>query len=489
MSLIIDGKKVRIFDIQLAEGEPDFWAFIDVGAWHGKTATIAMDKLPEDSKLLETIDQTDEIKGSDTLYKEKLRPQFHFTQKRGWNNDPNGLVYYDGQWHLFFQHNPYGWSWANMHWGHAVSKDLVHWEELPIALYPWTMAKDHCFSGSAVVDPDNTSGFQTGNRPVMVAAFTDTGAGEAIAYSNDQGRTWSYWDKNPVVRHSGRDPYIFWYAPGKHWVMALYEGAGGNQLAIYTSTDLKKWKYESKLPGYFECTNLFELAVDGKRDSRRWVAFGGDAQYAIGSFDGKKFSPDHEGKHQVHYGNFYASQVFNNAPDGRKVQIGWATIAMPGMPFNQMMSVPYELSLRTTDEGLRMFAEPVKELEKLWLKSVAKDNVTIEPGKPLDVTVGRQLLDFTAEFKAGNAKGFGVAVMGRWVGYDGAGKTLNGVPLKPVDGKIRLRFLVDRSSLEICGNEGRIAITARISPTRKASRSNSRPTAPRSSSASWKSMN
>lgn len=183
MSVSVDGRKVRVFDIQLADGTPDFWAFIDASAWKGKTAAIAVEKPAVNPKLLSAIDQTDEIKGNDTLYREKLRPQFHFSPKRGWTNDPNGMVYHDGQWHLFFQHNPYGWSWGNMHWGHAVSKDLVHWQELPIALYPWTMAKDHCFSGSAMIDSGNTSGFQTGNRPAMVAAFTDTGCGEAIAYT------------------------------------------------------------------------------------------------------------------------------------------------------------------------------------------------------------------------------------------------------------------------------------------------------------------
>ena len=377
------------------------------------------------------------------------------------------MVYHDGQWHLFFQHNPYGWSWGNMHWGHAVSKDLVHWQELPIALYPWTMAKDHCFSGSATIDSGNTSGFQTGNRPAMVAAFTDTGCGEAIAYSNDQGLTWTYWKNNPVVRHNGRDPYIFWYAPGKHWVMALFDGDGGNHLAIYSSGDLKQWKFESKLPGYFECTNLFELPLDGNKDNTRWVAFGGDAQYAVGRFDGRKFTPEHQGKRQVHYGNFYASQVFNNAPDGRKVQIGWATIAMPGMPFNQMMSVPYELSLRTTGDGVRMFAEPIKELEKLRRKSVVRSDLGIEPGKPLVMTAGSRLLDINTEVEVGKSKGFELAVFGRRVRYDVAGKTLDGIPLKPVNGKIRLRLLVDRSSLEMCGNDGRIDITVPFAPGEK----------------------
>jgi len=467
MSVSVDGRKVRVFDIQLTDGPPDFWAFIDAGAWQGKTATIAIDKLPGGSHGLEAIDQSDQIKQSDTLYKEKLRPQFHFSPKRGWTNDPNGMVYHDGQWHLFFQHNPYGWGWGNMHWGHAVSKDLVHWEELPIALYPWTMAKDHCFSGSATIDADNTSGFQTGGEKVMVAAFTDTGCGEAIAYSNDAGLTWTYWKNNPVVRHNGRDPYIFWYAPGRHWVMALYDGADGDHLAIYTSNDLKQWKFESKLPGYYECTNLFELPLDGNKNDTRWVAFGGNAEYAVGRFDGRQFTPEQQGKRQVHYGNFYASQVFNNAPDGRKIQIGWARIDMPGMPFNQMMSVPYELSLRTTGDGIRMFAQPVAELKKLRSKGITKEKSTIEPGKPLEVSVGSQLLDVSVTFAVDKAKGFSIVIFGREVRYDAVAKTLDSVPLQPIDGKLRLRFLVDRSSLEICGNDGRIAITRPFAPVEK----------------------
>ena len=136
MQVLVDGKAVRIFDIELAGAEPDFWVFTDLGAYKGKTATLLVNRLPESSRGLAAIGQADRIRDADTIYKEKLRPQFHYTQKRGWNNDPNGLVYTQGEYHLFFQHNPYGWGWGNMHWGHAVSRDLVHWHELPIAIYP-----------------------------------------------------------------------------------------------------------------------------------------------------------------------------------------------------------------------------------------------------------------------------------------------------------------------------------------------------------------
>ena len=159
------------------------------------------------------------------MYQEKYRPQFHFSPRIGWNNDPNGLVFYKGEWHLYFQHNPYGWNWGNMHWGHAVSTDLVHWTQLPIAIYPFKYG-DWVFSGGAVVDEDNTAGFKSGAEEVIVASYTSTGRGEAIAYSNDRGRTFTDYAGNPVVKHQGRDPKIIWYGPGKHWVMAVYDEEG-----------------------------------------------------------------------------------------------------------------------------------------------------------------------------------------------------------------------------------------------------------------------
>jgi fructan beta-fructosidase len=256
-----------------------------------------------------------------------------------------------GEYHLFFQYNPYGWRWANMHGGHAVSKDLVHWEELSTALVPWTQAVAHCFSGSAVVDERNTAGFQAGDEKTIVAAFTDTGCGEAIAFS--------------------------------------------------TSPNLKDWEYESRLDGFYECPELFELPVDGDPANTRWVAFAADAKYVLGRFDGETFTPEHEGKHQVHWGAFYASQLFTGAPDGRHIQIGWGRINMDGMPFNQMMTFPCELTLRTTDEGLRMLAAPVKEIELLHQRKHALQAVQVRPGESVTVATRGRLFDIRAEFEVG----------------------------------------------------------------------------------------
>ncbi len=204
MSVLIDGQSPRSFEIELADGEPDWWAFMDIGPFKGRKATIQVDKLPEDSTGLKAIDQSDRIKNSETLYREKLRPQFHFSARRGWNNDPNGLVFYKGEYHLFFQHNPYGWNWGNMHWGHAISRDLIHWEQLPEALYP----DEHgtMFSGSAVVDWNNTAGFQTGAEKVLVCIFTAAGSPftQGLAYSNDRGRTWVKYEHNPGTASPGR---------------------------------------------------------------------------------------------------------------------------------------------------------------------------------------------------------------------------------------------------------------------------------------------
>ena len=190
MRITIDGRVVQDFDINLATSEVDWWAKLDMSRYAGKTTTVNVDRLPADSKGLALVEASDALCHTQPLYDEALRPQLRFSQMRGWNNDPNGMVYYDGEYHLFWQSNPFGPKWANMFWGHAVSKDLVRWEELPVALYPRVMAAGHCFSGSANVDENNTGGWQTGDEKVIVAAFTDTARGEALAVSNDRGRSW-----------------------------------------------------------------------------------------------------------------------------------------------------------------------------------------------------------------------------------------------------------------------------------------------------------
>lgn len=465
IDLRIAGKNVRQFDAEIATSRKDvsFWSFLDVTAFKGKRATLTVRDATEEGFQLVT--QSDEIPGAARFFREKLRPQFHFSQKLGWNNDPNGMVYHDGEWHLYFQHNPYGWNWGNMHWGHAVSKDLLHWKQLPIAIYNKRRG-DWAFSGSAVVDENNTAGWQTGDEKVIVAAWTSTGRGECIAYSNDRGRTFTEYEGNPVIKHDGRDPKVFWYAPGKHWVMAVYNKSKehGNAIAFYTSKDLKDWKFRSRLQGYFECPELFELPVDGDDRNKRWVVFGADARYAIGRFDGKTFTPEHKDKHRVHYGAYYASQVFNNPPDGRRIQIGWAKIAMPGMPFNQTFSFPHRLTLRKTTDGTRLFAEPVREIEKLRKKSHTAEGQELNPEKPAAVRVSGQLFDIRAKFQIGSAKSVGLDIGGNRVTYDVKAQNLDGAKLKPVDGKVTIRVLVDRPMLEVCGNDGRVVITA---PRRK----------------------
>ena len=453
---------LREFEIELAGAEPDFWVFSDVSALKGRRITIHVGSLPEGSKGLGAIVQADAVPAAaNQMYREKLRPQFHFSSRRGWNNDPNGLVYHAGEYHLYYQHNPYGWKWGNMHWGHAVSTDLVHWKELPVAIYPHKFG-DWAFSGSAAVDADNTAGFKKGREDVIVAAYTSTGRGECIAYSNDRGRTFIDFEGNPVVKHGGRDPKIIWYAPGKHWVMAVFDESkeNGANVAFYTSKDLKEWEVQSHLKGYFECPEIFELPVDGDENNTRWVVFAADARYAIGKFDGKIFTPAHEGKHRVHYGSYYASQTFSNPPDGRRIQIGWAQLAMPGMPFNQAFTFPHRLTLRTTPDGIRMFAEPIKEIAKLRKTTHTVGSADLAPDAPKTVATSGELFEIRAEFAVGQAKAVGLDIGGNRVTFDVASSKLNGADMKPVAGKVTMQVIVDRPMIEICGNDGAVYITS-----------------------------
>ena len=368
-NLSFTAKGVDSLDVNvcIAQGEPQYWIYKDLSAYMGKKLKLTYSGPASD---LDKLYMADTIVGQSQLYKEKLRPQFHYTTRRGWTNDPNGLVYSNGEYHMYYQHNPYSTGWGNMTWGHAVSRDLVHWEEFGDVLHPDMFGT--MFSGSAVVDWNNTSGFGTKACPSPIVYAYTTHAQwqkQCIAYSLDNGYTLIKYSGNPVVdsheaagSHETRDPKVFWYG-GKdgHWVMALFEKDGNS---IYTSSDLKNWTYRSHLPGFDECPDLFCLPVDGNNDNMKWVTLGAAGVYMIGDFDGYTFKPE-AGRYQYTLGSFYASQTFSDIADGRRIQIGWGRISHPGMPFNSQMQLPTELTLVTTRGGVRLCSKPVSEVGSL----------------------------------------------------------------------------------------------------------------------------
>jgi fructan beta-fructosidase len=460
------------FDIHLSEEEPDYFVFLDLGQFQGQVIHVDIPALPADSKGPDLIKVSDQIAGSENLYKEPLRQQFHFSCRRGWNNDPNGLVFLDGEYHLYYQHNPYGWPWGNMHWGHAVSTDLVHWKELPIAIYPAEYG-DWAFSGSAIIDYENLSGFQSGDSPVMVVSYTSTGRGEVIAYSNDRGRTFSEYKGNPVIEHKGRDPKIIWYAPGKHWSAAVYHEENDKQwIAFYSSPDLKEWTYNSKIEGFYECPELFEINVDGT-DQSKWVLYGADGSYMIGNFNGNEFMPESE-KINFHHGDaFYASQTFNNIPgeDGRRIQIAWGRTDSPGMPFNQCMLVPVSLSLKKTSEGLRLLPSPVSEIAKIHLEPVTVPAQILDAGYyPSPAPLGATL-HLKASWEQGKKGITTLTLAGFKLKIDSSSRTVTmgekTANLPGKDGKISLEILLDRLSMEVFINQGEVYMPLYLSPDQK----------------------
>ena len=465
MSFKIGDRTVREFEIEYSEGAHDYLTLADVTAFAGQELTVQVDRLPGGPEALNAIHASDKKPAASQIYHEKLRPQFHFTSQRGWLNDPNGLVYANGKYHLFYQHNPYGWGWGNMHWGHAVSSDLLHWEELPESVYPAKFG-DWAFSGSAVVDPLNTTGLGEKKEGVetIIAAFTSTGRGECILSSQDNGLTWTELPENPVVKHQGRDPRLLWHAPTKNWVMALYDEHEGKQwITFHTSPDMRKWEFASRIEGYFECPDLFEAKVEGTEETR-WVLYGADGKYATGQFDGKVFTPD-GAKRQLWYGNFYAAQTYSNDPKGRIVQIGWGQgIEFRGMPFNQQMVIPVELTLHKSGDRIEMRAAPVSELKEL--RGIVNSHVS------LSTTNGQ-----TSESVFDNFEGY------RWsfsVKFDGAQEariqlgtlpiqidvaksTLScrdvTIPVRIENGEIQFEALTDRGSVELFLNGGAAAVS------------------------------
>lgn len=475
VSLKVGGKVERDLRIELADGTPDWWAYLDLAPFAGQKFTVGVDQLSEDSQALNQLRVTDQRLGATDLYREPLRPQFHFSPLRGWNNDPNGLVYFEGRWHLFFQHNPYGWNWGNMHWGHASSPDLVHWEESGDVLFPDALGT--MFSGSAVVDWKNTSGFGRAGVPPLVAFYTAAGgdnrlsAGQpftqCLAYSADGGRTWTKFEGNPILKNissGNRDPKVLWHAPSQRWIMTLFvEVKGVHTIQFFASTDLKQWQFLSQTDGFFECPDFFELPVHGGAsgaEPRKWVLTAASSEYQVGTFDGTRFIPEtpklpgHRGK------GFYAAQTYSDAPDGRRVQIGWGQMPSPGMPFNQLMCLPTELTLHAGAAGPRLRWWPVKELAVLRARSEVVPPGPLPPGKDPFAGFEAELAELEVDLELGEANECTVELRGTRLTYSRArGELALGdrrVPCPLREGRLRLRAFVDRTSLEVFAADGEV---------------------------------
>jgi fructan beta-fructosidase len=360
-----------------------------------------------------------------------------------------------------------------MHWGHAVSTDLVHWEELPIALYP-RGENDFPYSGSGVVDHENTSGWGEKGRPPMVIAFTSTGRGECIAYSQDDGATWTEFEGNPVVRHNGRDPKLFWHAQSKQWVMAVYSERPGTGpaaplregIAFHTSPDLKSWQERSFIEGFFECPDLFALPIDGDENRTKWVLSGAAGYYCIGEFDGARFIPESErlpapaggGAHATGM-MFYAAQTFDSHPAGHRVQIGWGLVATKGEPFSQLMSFPTQLTLRTTSEGVRLCREPVAAIRSLRTHTYDFPSGPLTTSAPLLGDLKGDAWDIDVVIRVGTIiRPISLSIGGDEYVYQSASQILSGpkgaMSIPITNGQVRIRVLVDRTMVEIFGDRG-----------------------------------
>ena len=397
-------------------------------------------------------------------YDEPWRPQFHFTPPLGWNNDPNGLSYRNGEWHMFYQHNPFGITWGNMHWGHAVSKDLVHWQDLGDVIAPDDAGP--MFSGSAVTDAAGTAGFGQGAH-VLIYTAAGKPHTQRIAWSLD-GRNYVKWPHAAVEGRldANRDPKVGWYAPGKQWTMAVYGEVEKRRhgVSLFVSKDLKHWEKASHVRGDFfdegrylyECPDFFELPVEGEKETR-WVLTAANRQYAIGTFDGRTFTPEAERHVQWrspgHINPVYAAQTFADVPYGRRIQVAWSHFdtragGRTDAVFNQGMSLPMELKLVRTADGLRLARFPVRELETL----------RAGPATPLAGFVGELAeVEFSCVPVADAVVTFdvrGVALV-----YDAVKGTLavNGKAVTwnlDAHGRLGLRMFVDRVGLEIFSLDG-----------------------------------
>ncbi|WP_106831267.1 glycoside hydrolase family 32 protein [Parabacteroides pacaensis] len=456
-----------------------------------------------------------------TLYREKYRSQIHFTPAEHWMNDPNGMVYYRGEYHLFYQHYPEKSVWGPMHWGHAVSRDLVHWEHLPIALYPDSLG--YIFSGSAVVDWKNTSGLGTPDNPALLAFFTyhnpeiEKAGGidvesQALAYSLDNGRTWTKYAGNPVLKNPGirdfRDPKVFWHEDSGQWIMSI---AAQQVIHFYGSKDALNWTYLSEFgqgvgchEGVWECPDLFPLPVQGTSETK-WVlivninpggpAGGSATQYFVGHFDGKNFRSNQQESRWMDYGkDNYAGVTWSDAPDNRRILIGWMNNwqyagEKPCVKWSGACTLPREMGLVKSGNGYLLTSVPVKELDKLQGETATWDKLKVE--KSFDLAKGLPFaqapvkLTFSLKEQPGSslADKYGICLKNKQgecmiVGYDNRNKLfyidrtnatgetfsdkfacIHSAPYQVQPDGTEWEVVIDVSSLELFVDKGRLVMT------------------------------
>ena len=438
---------------------------------------------------------------------EIFRSVYHFTPPSGWMNDPNGMVYYAGEYHLFYQHYPDSNVWGPMHWGHAISTDLVHWEQLPIALYPDSLG--YIFSGSAVIDWQNSSGFSTGDEPPMVAIFThhhpelsamgvDTAQYQSLAFSNDRGRTWEKFAGNPVLPNPGiqdfRDPKVFWHELSQQWIMIL---AVMDRIHLYGSPNLKEWTFLSEFGetegahgGVWECPDLF--ALTDPEGNEKWIMLvsinpggpqGGSAtQYFVGSFDGFEFIPEDDYTRWIDVGaDNYAGVTWSNIPasDGRRIFLGWMSNwdyaqVVPTYQWRSAMTLPLELSLTTVKNSPEVRSFPVREVLEFFEEDTSQTGRLFETGTWINLSgINGQLTTLTLS----NDTGEEVSIM---ISPENISINRNKSGIIDFDERFRkiqtfkhylevvqgMDIFIDKNSLEIFVNGGELAMTELVFPTK-----------------------
>ena len=450
-----------------------------------------------------------------TYYKEKFRPQFHFSPELNYTNDPCGLVYFQGEYHLFYQHNPFDMDQDpnRIFWGHAISSDLLHWRHMPVPLGPDEAGG--ISTGCGVVDWNDTSGL-FGGKPGLVLIYVyvryNVWEAPALAYSTDRGRSWvKLHGRNPLLSPGKtgqlKDTKVFWHEPTKRWIMLLTSDV----LRLYSSPNLLDWTAESEVTGVrSECPDLFELPVDGDESNTKWVINLAGRSYHLGSFDGHQFVPETEAIPMNFGPDAYASQSWSDVPDGRRIMIDWMMAwkysrrldIIPTRPWNGSMSIPRVLSLRSTADGPRLFQHFIEEIVSLRTESYSHAGAVVQDGQSFEPDFVGTCLEIELELALGAATRCGIEVMGSartvylfdhkphkidgegtTIGYDVTKQELfvdrrkSGTvyseefareyraPLRPQEGRIRLHILTDWSSVETIANDGEAVVSALIYPT------------------------